>query len=147
MPVTVPPASPHFQRRRLRSGQRVDESGFSVGGRVHSERSPVLSSFYARRRAVLRHRELTERIIGLAIEGHRHTDPRLGSHFTPPRCAGSGNAPTFGSGMRLAFRRGCCSISTRFVLRIACGASSDDGLLLRAPPLPSFVLRAGESPA
>jgi GxxExxY protein len=66
-------------------------SGFAGAGRVHTACSFVLSSFLSRRQpeghwgprsvAVLHHQELTERIIGLAIEVHRHTGPGLLESF------------------------------------------------------------------
>jgi GxxExxY protein len=69
----------------------LGESGFTGAGRVHIARPFILSSFLSRRQkeghggprsvAVLHHQELTERVIGLAIEVHRHRGPGLLESF------------------------------------------------------------------
>jgi hypothetical protein len=69
-------------RRCLRFGVSSGR-GFAGAGRVHPARPFILSSFLSRRKseghegprsvAVLHHRKLTEHIIGLAIEVHRHS--------------------------------------------------------------------------
>ena len=124
------------------------ESSLTGTGRVHIARPFILPAFSSRRQpeghggprsvTVLHHPESAERIIGLAIEGHRHSGPGLlQSFYAAALCgSGAGSVRAFLDGAKPAFRRYAAANLCRFGFRA--GILVDESVILEINAMPAL---------